>query len=416
MNVFLLNYFAILLTEFVRIKLFTEVSFLKPKYNAIKLMLLVVFMFLYTIISLYTNSILRFILLNASTIVFYKTLFSAKIKDIFYYICVIYILTEILSLPVEFLSKCLVDQSYDDILLFKYVKLYVIFLHTIVLVILLGRKNLINSIQIIYVYSMKHFKFFLRIIETYCFITFFHVLLYKCDYDIVVIFYTIYLLALTFHLVLVAVYYLAKINTDYISMEKYNVLCDKYNDENKEYRDMRHNLLNDLLAIKTSKFNDEVIDRMVRKYKKNYQIDNDLKTNEFGINGILDIKMKNAEMLGVKIAYNKTLNDLTKFYEKIDYLRLCEAIGIVMDNAIEAAMDLDEKIVYVDIDTDKGFHMKVINKFLNAVDIDKMFINNYSTKKRSSGLGLNYLYGLKSKGIYTKINIVDDTFIVSIDV
>ena len=67
--------------------------------------------------------------------------------------------------------------------------------------------------------------------------------------------------------------------------------------------------LNDLLAIKTSKFNDEVIDRMVRKYRKNYQIDNDLKTSEFGINGILDIKMKNAEMLGVKIAYNKTLND-----------------------------------------------------------------------------------------------------------
>ena len=87
-----------------------------------------------------------------------------------------------------------------------------------------------------------------------------------------------------------------------------------------------------------------------------------------------------------------------------------------MDNAIEAVMDLDEKIVYVDIDTDSGFHMKVINKFLNAVDIDKMFINNYSTKKRSSGLGLNYLYGLKSKGIYTKINIVDDTFVVSIDV
>lgn len=78
MNAFLLNYFAILLTEFVRIKLFTEVSFLKPKYNAIKLMLLVVFMFLYTIISLYTNSILRFILLNASTIVFIKHYFQQK--------------------------------------------------------------------------------------------------------------------------------------------------------------------------------------------------------------------------------------------------------------------------------------------------------------------------------------------------
>ncbi len=416
MNDFLLNFFAVLLTEFVRIKLFTEVSFLKPKYNATNLILLGLFMFVYTMISLYTNSILRFILLNVSTIVFYKALFSAKIKDIFYYICVIYILSEVLALPVEFLSKCLVDQSYDDALLFKYVKLYVIFLHTIVLVILLNRKNLVSSVQIVYIYSMKHFRFYIRVIETYSFITVFHILLYKCDFDVVVILYTIYLLAITFHLVLVVIYYLAKMNTEYVSIEKYNALSDKYNEESKDYRDMRHNLLNDLLAIKTSKFNDEVIDRMVRKYKKSYQIDDSLKTNEFGINGILDIKMKNARMLGVKIAYNKTLNDLTKFYEKVDYLKLCEAIGIVMDNAIEAVVDLEEKIVYVDIDDTDGFHMKVINKFSNAVDIDRMFINNYSTKKRSSGLGLNYLYGLKSKGINTKINIVDDTFIVSIDV
>lgn len=416
MNDFLLNFFAVLLTEFVRIKLFTEVSFLKPKYNATNLILLTLFMFVYTMISLYTNSILRFILLNVSTIVFYKALFSAKIKDIFYYICVIYILGEVLALPVEFLSKCLVDQSYDDALLFKYVKLYVIFLHTIVLVILLNRKNLVSSVQIVYIYSMKHFRFYIRVIETYSFITFFHILLYRFDFDVVVILYTIYLLAITFHLVLVVIYYLAKMNTEYVSIEKYNALSDKYNEESKDYRDMRHNLLNDLLAIKTSKFNDEVIDRMVRKYKKSYQIDDSLKTNEFGVNGILDIKMKNARMLGVKIAYNKTLNDLTKFYEKVDYLKLCEAIGIVMDNAIEAVMDLEEKIVYVDIDDTDGFHMKIINKFSNAVDIDQMFINNYSTKKRSSGLGLNYLYGLKSKGINTKINIVDDTFIVSIDV
>lgn len=416
MNDFLLNFFAVLLTEFVRIKLFTEVSFLKPKYNATNLILLALFMFVYTTISLYTNSILRFILLNISTIVFYKALFSAKIKDIFYYICVIYIVSEIISLPVEYLSKSLVDQSYDNDLLFKYARLFIVFLHTIVLIILLNRKTLISSVQIIYIYSMKHKTFYTRVVETYLFITFFHILLYRCGCYITMIFYTIYLLTIIFHLILIVSYYLSKINTDYVSIEKYNVLCDKYNEESKEYRDMRHNLLNDLLAIKTSKFNDEVIDRMVRKYKKSYQIDDNLKTNEFGINGILDIKMKNARMLGVKIAYNKTLNDLTKFYEKVDYLKLCEAIGIVMDNAIEAVMDLEEKIVYVDIDDTDGFHMKVINKFSNAVDIDRMLINNYSTKKRSSGLGLNYLYGLKNKGINTKINIVDDTFIVSIDV
>lgn len=416
MNDFLLNFFAILLTEFVRIKLFTEVSFLKPKYNVMNIILLALFMFVYTTISLYTNSILRFVLLNVSTIVFYKALFSAKIKDIFFYICVIYIVNEIVALPIEYLSKSLVDQSYDDPLLFKYTRLFIIFLHTIVLVVFLNRRTLISSVQIIYVYSMKHKKFYTRVVESYFFITAFHILLYRCNCYITTIFYTVYLLTIIFHLILIVCYYLSKINTDYVSIEKYNTLCDKYNEESKDFSNMRHNLLNDLLAIKTSKFKNEVIDQMVKKYKKSYQIDDSLTTQEFGINGILDIKMKNARMLGVKIAYNKTLNDLTKLYEKVDYLKLCEAIGIVMDNAIEAVMDLQEKIVYVDIDTDNGFHMKVINKFSNALDIDRMFINNYSTKKRSSGLGLNYLYGLKSKGINTKINIVDDTFIVNIDV
>ena len=54
--------------------------------------------------------------------------------------------------------------------------------------------------------------------------------------------------------------------------------------------------------------------------------------------------------------------------------------------------------------------------FDNPVDIDKMFVTNYSSKKRSSGIGLNYLHELERDGIYSKVNIIENRFIVNIDV
>lgn len=415
MNNFLLNFFAILLSEFVRVKLFSEISFLKPLYNLFNVILFLLCMFVYTIVSMYTESFLRFIILNASSIILYKSLFSIKIKDILYFICVIYIISEMIALPVEFLTKGLVYQSYEDYLFYKYIKLYVIFLHSVVLIILLNRDKFIKAIQIIYIYAMKNEIFFKRVIEVYCFITLFHVLLYKCSFSLAVIFYTIYLLAIIFHLLLVVVYYICKVNTEYVSGEKYRKLQNEYSLESKEYMRMRHNLLNDLLAVKTSKFNDSVIDMMVKKYKKNYQISDFLTTQESGINGIIDIKIENAKMMGVRIIYNKPINKVIELCKDVNYINLCEAVGIVIDNAIEAVMEMDEKIVYVDVDNTDGFHMKVINKFSNSVDIDSIFINNYSTKKRGSGLGLNYLYTLKKYGIETKINIIDNTFIICIN-
>ena len=74
------------------------------------------------------------------------------------------------------------------------------------------------------------------------------------------------------------------------------------------------------------------------------------------------------------------------------------------------------KIVYINIYSKTGLHIKVINLFDNPIDIDKMFVTNYSTKKRSSGIGLNYLNELESSGIHSSVLIVDNRFIVNIDV
>lgn len=81
------------------------------------------------------------------------------------------------------------------------------------------------------------------------------------------------------------------------------------------------------------------------------------------------------------------LNDLNmKIYE------FTRVLGILLDNAIEAAKECDEKVIYLEIrkDTHRNRQLLIIeNTYQNKeINIDKIFEKNYSTKHGNSGIGL----------------------------
>lgn len=81
------------------------------------------------------------------------------------------------------------------------------------------------------------------------------------------------------------------------------------------------------------------------------------------------------------------LNNLNmKIYE---FTRI---LGILLDNAIEAAKECDEKVIYLEIrkDTHRNRQLLLIeNTYENKeINIDKIFEKNYSTKQGNSGIGL----------------------------
>lgn len=416
MNDYLLNFIAISLSEIARIKLFSNISSVKSELNFRNIVIFISTLVLYNTLSLYLSGIVKLLLLYLFSLILYKSLFKIKLKEIVFYLALIYILSELIILPIEFLIKMYPFTSFNIIIYSKYFKIYKIFLHTLIYLLYSNKKDFIGTSELFYMYLTENKIFCKNVILILVSFLIFHVIIDSFPIKVSMIVYTLYLVICIIILIKIALHYACKININYVDISTFNKLKEKYVEENTEFRNMRHNLLNDLLAVKTSNYDDNVIDSLINKYKKDYQLNECISTTKFGIDGLIDIKIKNAKKVGVKIIYDESANKITRLYKNVDYLKLCEAIGIIIDNAIEACMDMKEKTVYIDIENSNEFHMKIINRFDNPIDIDKMFVTNYSTKKRSSGLGLNYLYSLEQYGIHTSVNIIDTTFIVNLDV
>jgi hypothetical protein len=194
-----------------------------------------------------------------------------------------------------------------------------------------------------------------------------------------------------------------------------NLLSSKHSLD--DYQLLKHNLLNDLNIIKCAKLEDKnsLIDKLIAKYNKDSSLINDISNMPDGIQGIIYSKIKLLQKGNILFYISNGvpenfINNSTQIYYD-----LCEAISICLDNAIEAVLETDKKIIYFNSYSKSNgiYQFDIINTFSNAINIDKLGQKNYSTKNRNSGIGLSYLFGKKST-LKIKISIVDDLFQTSI--
>lgn len=183
----------------------------------------------------------------------------------------------------------------------------------------------------------------------------------------------------------------------------------------EQFRELKHNLKNDLFSIKGvfPKEKQVLLNNILMKYNSNYDWLNNITDIPEGLQGIIFIKKLEAEKQKVKL--NVNYNSKKNIEEK-DFLDICDILGIYLDNAIEASVENGEKLIVLDIrDYNNTMIIKVINKFSNNVNLNEIGNKDYSTKNRNSGLGLNYIKNIKNKNINTKMQIVNNLFIASIE-
>ena len=111
--------------------------------------------------------------------------------------------------------------------------------------------------------------------------------------------------------------------------------------------------------------------------------------NNPAIYNVLASKYHKADSLGIKIHLEAFL-DMNELHMKI--YEFTRVLGILMDNAIEATSECENKIINVSFRKDSRKHMQLLvieNTYKNKdVDTDKIFEKGYSTKKGNTGLGL----------------------------
>lgn len=190
---------------------------------------------------------------------------------------------------------------------------------------------------------------------------------------------------------------------------------DTYEIAISDYKTLKHNLMNDFLAIKTVASTEcqELINEKIKKYSKDYEWIDLVSEIPSGIQGLLFLKAQQAKQKGIELnikSNNISIKDLklsTKMYAFIN-----DSLGILLDNAIDASLESKNKNIMINIlQYKKEITLEIINKFSHNINVDMLGSINYSTKSEKSGIGLNYI--IKNSGSKIKIfnKIVNDYFV-----
>jgi len=78
-------------------------------------------------------------------------------------------------------------------------------------------------------------------------------------------------------------------------------------------------------------------------------------------------------------------------------------------------MKAKSKVIEVNFkEINKSLNIRISNKYINDIDVNKIGNKNYSTKEYKSGLGLNFIKSIKNSKIKVNFKIVDNLFITDI--
>lgn len=106
--------------------------------------------------------------------------------------------------------------------------------------------------------------------------------------------------------------------------------------------------------------------------------------------GIVLSKTAHAELNGIefRLFIKGGVQDLG-YCDPVDFSRI---IGILLDNALEAAEESDEKYIELNIEKNKGVYaITVTNSCKEGISTGSIFERGYTTKKSHSGLGLGHV-------------------------
>ena len=124
---------------------------------------------------------------------------------------------------------------------------------------------------------------------------------------------------------------------------------------------------------------------------------------EYGVKGLLASKLNSANELGLNVDLQVLGKiEIPEYINKLDLFRI---IGILMDNAIEAAKETEgKKLSVVIMENNDNIEFTFANDCNNLPDINKIYKDGYSTKGKNRGIGLSNVKEIVNKNKYLKIN------------
>ena len=209
--------------------------------------------------------------------------------------------------------------------------------------------------------------------------------------------------------------------------KKYILALEKNNNEIKKFK---HDFNNIILGLDGYINNDNFNKEKLKKYFNStiMNFNNNIELNNIVIAKLNSIKVSSLKSLitnKVLVAQNNTIDvdiniegEITDFYT--DEMQLSRILGILLDNAIEAALEVtdNKKIEMNIIQIDKTTDIQISNTFNNIgtpiADFNK---EGFSTKGTNRGLGLSSAHEIANKlNMLLNTEIDGNTFIQNLSI
>ena len=406
---FISYYLIDVMMSFTMVYFYSKLSNKKANLTLQKIIYILFLSFLILINNFYNIASFRFITSIAISLITNKIVFKDSYKNIIYYTFIY----SILSILIELILSILLVNLTKSIDIFNnqvILKVFFSLLETILLLFIVKINSLINFVMKI----KKNISFYFigLTILLFC-----NILLVFRGNDINNI---VTLLFSIMSIIYICVFVMTIVNDKYnlrILEEKNQNIKESYKaysetiDQCKEFK---HNIKNELYSLKSIlpvKYQKN-INNLLTKYDTKYEWINKIEEIPEGLQGIIYLKIKEAETKKVKIILN-TKKEISA--NEKDYMDLCNILGILIDNAIDASILTKNKIIEININEAKEYtDIKMLNTFVNSIDLNNIGKKNYSTKKYKSGIGLNYIKNVKNNNIKVNFSIINNLFITNI--
>ena len=367
----------------------------KVKFNIRGIIFLILSVAIISLLTIEEQYFLKILLLLLSTSISIGLLFREEILKSFFYALFIWLFlfaSDTLFSLIMIINKI----SYYDIAssyLFRFLITFPVSLMQFILI-LIFKRILNNLYQKYYLKFSQNIIFIFLLSFFIMFMSFFAVL--NASQSNVRFFSYLTIGSITVFSVLVM--YIIK----YI-IKSYNlsILNKNIINENKLVREMsqkdavqKHNLINNLLGVETvaNKKAKALLDEIIISYKSEYEKINNINELPSGIQGLIykKVYLKNIPDLNI-IVENSFKDDIVEFMSPKSYNALTEAIGILLDNALEAVEKCNKKIIVIDTrKVDNNIYFEIKNTFDSIIDFDFLGKKNYTTKKDGHGIGVNH--------------------------
>lgn len=212
-------------------------------------------------------------------------------------------------------------------------------------------------------------------------------------------------------LIIVLIFLYLKNEYNVLTLKETNKLLIKNNELNigiiNEYKILKHNIIHKLTGVKSvsNKKTIKLIDDIIIEYNENFTSTSTINKMPVGINGLVYEKIFAFNNKKIKLGIDNKIE--TNIFDNLtprSYNLLCEALGILLDNALEATSKSKDKVIMIDMyETSNSYNVKIINTFSNELDLEYLGTIDYTTKKIGHGVGLFSLFGKKKLKIKTSI-------------